>query len=110
MIGKKRVARALACSLFALLVGVAGASPAFAAEAGSGIEGVVNVNTATAEQLQLLPGIGEARAEQIVSMRKQRGGFKSVDELTDVKGIGDGMMKGIRGHVTLKGKTTIQAR
>ena len=81
-----------------------------AAAAGSALEGTVNVNTATIEQLQLLPGIGQARAEQIVSMRKQRGGFKSVDELTDVKGIGDATLKELRGHVTLSGKTTLIER
>ena len=48
----------------------------------------VNLNTATAEQLQLLPGIGPALAERIIEERTRRGSFKSVDELDKVKGIG----------------------
>jgi competence protein ComEA len=70
------------------------------------IEGVVNLNTATPEELQLLPGVGEARAVAIVSMRTQRGGFKDVDELLEVKGIGEAMLEKMRPHVTLTGKTT----
>jgi len=102
-------ARALAGALFVLLVGSALAVPAFAAETAS-IEGVVNINTASVEELQILPGVGEKRAEQIVEMRKERGGFESIDELKDVKGIGDSMLDRLRGHVTLSGKTTAQRR
>ena len=68
--------------------------------------GVVNVNTASADELQLLPGIGAARAEALVVLRKQRGGFKSVDELKDVKGIGDVGLTKLRPYVRLEGKTT----
>jgi competence protein ComEA len=67
---------------------------------------VVNVNTATPEQLQLLPGIGEARARAIVSVRKQNGGFKSLEQLLDVKGIGGVMLDRLRPHLSLDGKTT----
>ena len=70
------------------------------------LAGVVNVNTASSEELQLLPGIGAARAEAVISLRKQRGGFKSVDELTDVKGIGDAGLARLRPYVRLQGKTT----
>jgi competence protein ComEA len=80
--------------------------PALAEESKSGFQGVVNVNTASADELQLLPGIGEARAAAIVDIRKARGGFKSVDELTEVKGIGDAMLENLRPHVVLQGKTT----
>ena len=72
----------------------------------SSISGVVNLNTASSEELQLLPGIGEARAVAIVSMRKQKGGFKRVDDLLAVKGIGEAMLDKMRPHVTLSGKTT----
>lgn len=68
--------------------------------------GVVNVNTASAEELQLLPGIGAARADAVVALRKQRGGFKSVEELKDVKGIGDAGLLKMRPFVRLEGKTT----
>ena len=81
--------------------------PAFAAPASSASTGVVNVNTATAEELQRLPGVGEVRAGAILAIRKERGGFKSIDELEEVRGIGPAMLGKMRPHVTLKGKTTV---
>ncbi len=74
--------------------------------AASGLEGVVNLNTANVVELQLLPGIGESRAAAIVALRQQRGGFKSVDELVDVKGIGDAMLDRLKPYVRTSGKTT----
>ena len=49
---------------------------------------VVNLNTATKEELVAVSGIGPARAQAILDYRAQHGGFKSVEELKDVKGIG----------------------
>ena len=97
----RRSAIALAVSL--LLAHAAGA-------AGPSLEGTVNVNTATVEQLQLLPGIGKARAEALVALRKQRGGFKSLDELLEVRGIGAAGLEKLRPHASLSGKTTAQRR
>jgi competence protein ComEA len=70
------------------------------------LQGVVNVNTASVEELQLLPGVGEARAHAIVDLRKQRGGLKSLDDLRSVKGIGDAGIERLRPHVAFEGKTT----
>ena len=72
------------------------------------LEGVVNINTASAEQLQMLPGVGEVRANAILSERKDRGGFKTVEDLRAVKGVGDSLLERMRPYVTLKGKTTAQ--
>jgi competence protein ComEA len=97
-----RVARAfLPAWLLAL-----GLALAAGAEDGHRLQGVVNVNTASVQELQLLPGVGEARARAIVDLRKQRGGLKSLDELRDVKGIGDASLEKLRPHVTFDGKTT----
>ncbi len=81
---------------------------ASAATAGgdAGFGGTVNINTATVEQLQLLPGIGEARARALLELRTQRGRFENVEELLDVRGIGESGLEKLRPHVTLKGKTT----
>ena len=49
----------------------------------------VNLNTATQEQLETLPGIGPVLAEAIITERDRKGGFRSVNELRDVRGIGD---------------------
>ena len=73
------------------------------------LEGVVNLNAATAEQLELLPGVGESRARAIIALRKERGSFKSVDELKDVKGIGDALIAELKPYVRLSGKTTAKA-
>jgi competence protein ComEA len=82
------------------------AGPSLAAGDSTGLTGTVNLNTATADELQLLPGIGESRAKAVIAMRKQRGGFKSVTELTDVKGIGEAALVKLRPFVRIQGKTT----
>jgi hypothetical protein len=59
-----------------MVLGVALAAPPVLADAATpALTGVVNVNTATSDELQLLPGIGEARAKAVIALRKQRGGF-----------------------------------
>jgi len=85
--------------LLALLL----AAPALA----GGTAGVVNVNTASAEQLQQLPGVGVSRARAILELRRKRGGFKSVDELRDVKGIGEASLERLRPHLVVRGPTTL---
>jgi competence protein ComEA len=63
--------------------------------------GPVNVNSATAEQLDVLPGVGPATAAAIVAHRRQHGPFSSVDQLGDVRGIGPAKLEALRGLVTL---------
>jgi competence protein ComEA len=94
-----------ACAL-ALTAAAALGLAAQAADTASSLVGVVNVNTATSEELELLPGVGAARAQALIALRKQRGGFKSVDELMDVKGIGEAGLARMRPYVRLDGKTT----
>ena len=69
---------------------------------------VVNINTATKEELTLLKGVGEKRAQEIINYRTKNGPFKTVDDLEKVPGIGPGIMKQIRSEVTTTGKTTIE--
>ena len=66
---------------------------------------VVNINTASKEELTTIKGIGDTRAQEIIDYRKKNGDFKSVDELEKVPGIGPGTMKQIRSQVTVSGKT-----
>ena len=63
--------------------------------------GLVNINTATAEQLQSLSGIGEARARDIINHREARGGFASIEEIMNVPGIGEGIFARIREGITV---------
>ena len=82
------------------------AIPVSGLAADAALTGKVNVNTASVEELQLLPGIGESRARDLVEMRKQRGGFESLEQLKDVKGIGDASLERLRPYVRFQGKTT----
>ncbi len=68
------------------------------AEAGapSGSGSVIDLNTATAEQLDTLPGIGPTTARSILDERRRRGRFDSVDDLLDVRGIGEAKLAEIR--------------
>lgn len=61
----------------------------------------ININTATKEQLMALNGIGEKRAEAIVADRRENGPFRSVEDITRVKGIGDGILANIRNNITV---------
>jgi competence protein ComEA len=64
--------------------------------------GPLDLNTATAEQLDALPGVGPATAEAILELRKQRGRFRSVDELLDVRGIGESRLTALRPKVRVR--------
>ncbi len=105
LIARGVAAGAVAIVLSLLSLEVAAAEPPAAAPE-TRLVGVVNVNTASAEQLELLPGIGPARAAAILEHRKEHKGFKRVEDLTQVSGIGERALERIRSHVALKGKTT----
>lgn len=100
---RKAGARAAACALALALV--LASAPALAGGEPP-LNGTVNVNTATAEQLQLLPGIGDARARAVIEARKRRGGFEQVEDLLEVKGIGEASLEQLRPYVTVEGRTT----
>jgi competence protein ComEA len=68
---------------------------------GSGPGGLVNLNTATEAQLQGLPGVGPVLASRIVAYREQHGGFRSVDELRKVTGVGDAKFAELRPLITV---------
>jgi len=65
----------------------------------------VNINTATSEELQQVPGIGPATAEKILQMRKSYGAFKSVDDLLAIRGLGPKRLEKMRKYLTV-GKST----
>ena len=67
----------------------------------SAAAGKVNLNTATAEELMTLPGIGEKRAADIIADREANGPFRTPEELTRVKGIGEGILEGLIDLVTV---------
>ncbi len=65
------------------------------------ITGPINLNTATLEQLETLPGIGPSKAEDIIAYREEHQGFKTIEELKNVKGIGDATFDKLKDKITV---------
>lgn len=74
------------------------------------IEGKLNLNTATQDQLVLLPAVGPAKAERIVAWRKTHGGFRRIADLRRVKGFGYKTFKRLEPFLEIKGETTLVAK
>lgn len=88
-----------------VVVAIAGLSPVsvLAAEspAASTVIKTIHLNQATAEQLQTLTGVGPALSERIVVYRTEHGPFSSVDQLTEVKGIGQAKLAKFKTQLTV---------
>jgi competence protein ComEA len=95
------------CYLFSVLALAVVISPCFANKKPP--PAPVNLNTATSEELQLVPGIGPVTAEKILQMRKSYGAFKSVDDLTAIRGIGPKRLEKMRKYLTV-GKAASQSK
>lgn len=63
---------------------------------------LVNINTADAEWLMTLPGIGEVRAEAIIEYRQREGNFEKIEDIMNVKGIGTGIFSKINNLICVK--------
>jgi competence protein ComEA len=96
--------RTLMCVMLAMaLAGGALAAPTAAKEQ-------VNINTATAQELQLLPRVGPALAKRIVDFRTANGPFKAPEELARVKGIGEKSFSTLAPYVSVSGTTTLKEK
>lgn len=82
-------------------VAISVVSPAPPEAAPSEASELININTASAEELDVLPGIGEKLAAAIVSYRSEHGGFLSLPELMDVPGIGPEVFEKLRLLITV---------
>jgi competence protein ComEA len=71
------------------------------------VEGVANLNTATAAELRLLPGVGDKGAQKIIALREKQK-FTRIEELTRVKGIGKKKLQALRPHLSVTGPSTIK--
>lgn len=65
------------------------------------ISGKISLNTATIDELMMLPGIGEAKAEAIIKYREEVGAFQNIEELKEVNGIGDAIFDDIKESITI---------
>ena len=89
--------------LLAVLAGTALAAP----ETGTP---QVNINTASVQELQLLPRVGPSLAQRIVDFRSANGAFKSAAELARVKGIGEKSFARLAPYVSVSGPTTLKEK
>jgi len=93
---------ALLLAFFVLLGSWASSPPALA------LEGQLNLNRATTEDLQRLPFVGEVRAKAIIQHRQKQGPFTSLDQLLDSGVVGRGTFEAIRPYLTLDGSSTLR--
>ena len=78
---------------------VVGSTSASGADGATPPQGPISLNTATAEQLDTLDGVGPATAQKILDYRRQHGGFRSIEDLGQVPGIGPKRLAALRGKV-----------
>ena len=64
-------------------------------------EGIININTASLEELQKINGVGEVKAKSIINYREKNGGFKSIDEMKNIEGICDKTFEKMKDQITV---------
>ena len=89
--------------LVAALVAVAVAAFALPTVAAAAPSGKVNINTASASQLELLPRVGPSIAQRILDYREDNGGFDSIEDLMLVRGIGEKTFDGMADYLSVEG-------
>ena len=90
-----------------IVLAIAGSALADTAAAPSG---VVNINSADAAQLALLPHVGAKAAQRIVDYRHEHGAFKKTTDLMQVKGFGEKSFQRLSSYLTVDGKTTLTSK
>lgn len=65
-------------------------------------DGLININTASKEELCTLPGVGESRAQSIIAYREEKGSFATIEEIKNVTGIKDGLFEKIKDKIKVK--------
>jgi len=81
--------------------GEAAPAPGGSGPGGAPASGPVNINTATLDQLDTLPGIGPSIGQSIIDYRTANGPFKTIEQIKDVKGIGDALFEKIKNSITV---------
>ena len=97
--------------LITILVFTSITAAAFAGEApASASAGVVNINTASASEIAMLPRVGVKAAQRVVDYRTEHGAFTKATDLMQVKGFGEKTFERLSNYITLDGKTTLSAK
>ena len=73
------------------------------------VTGKININTATAEQLAMLPGVSPKKAQALIDYRTKNGNFKNIEDLQKVSGIKQKKFDRIKDYLIFEGETTLKA-
>src|SRR5262245_837740 len=101
-----RIARIPIITILALFPALA----ATASDVGDASGKKVNINQASSTQIALLPRVGAKQADRIIEYRKAHGQFAQVEELMEVKGVGEKLFAQLKPYVTLSGPTTLSSK
>jgi competence protein ComEA len=99
-----------------VILAVVAVAPALAQEAQPAtpkkptLEGKLNINTATVEQIDMLPGMSKKKAEAVVEYRTANGNFKTLEDLMKVKGIKQKTIDRIKDYIIFEGQTTLKRK
>lgn len=97
-------------NIFTLAIVIAALCTAAFADNAPASSGVVNINSAGATELQLLPRVGEKAAQRIIEYRTEHGPFKKASDLMQVKGFGAKTFEGVAPYIAVEGKTTLTTK
>jgi competence ComEA-like helix-hairpin-helix protein len=89
--------KVIACCVAALILSMVLAGPVSAAE-----DGKLNLNAATVEQLSKVPGLNKSLAQKIVEIREKNGEFIDMEELLDIKGIDNRLLRQLKQHLYIE--------
>lgn len=87
----------------ALLANTVSSNSGVSGGAANSESGVVNLNTATSEQLQTIPGVGPSTAQKILDYREDNGTFQMIEDIMNVSGIGEGKFEAMRDFIAVDG-------